>query len=246
MANLDSYNLLKSARAAAMAGDRTEAARLVRQAAAASPDDKEAWRLLGTLVDDPVEKREIVQRILALDPFDEEAKAALARMDGAAAVAETLDVLHCANHPDRETMLRCNRCNKPICPECAVQTPVGYRCRECVRGQQDKFYTATASNQALAYAAAFGCGIVLAIGAFFLGQFLGGYFGWIVAFLAGPAAGGALAANARATSMPSPRPWCWSAPSPVCSSPAASSPPPSSSVWPPAPSTPAPAPAPET
>lgn len=193
MANLDSYNLLKSARAAAMAGDRTEAARLVRQAAAASPDDKEAWRLLGTLVDDPVEKREIVQRILALDPFDEEAKAALARMDGAAAVAETLDVLRCANHPDRETMLRCNRCNKPICPECAVQTPVGYRCRECVRGQQDKFYTATASNQALAYVAAFGCGIVLAIGAFFLGQFLGGYFGWIAAFLAGPAVGGALA-----------------------------------------------------
>jgi hypothetical protein len=48
----------------------------------------------------------------------------------------------CANHPNRETYLRCNRCNKPICNECAVLTPTGYRCRECVRGQQRTFDTA--------------------------------------------------------------------------------------------------------
>lgn len=47
--------------------------------------------------------------------------------------------LLCANHPNRETTLRCNRCEKPICAQCAVQTPVGYRCRECVRGQQKVF-----------------------------------------------------------------------------------------------------------
>ncbi len=50
-------------------------------------------------------------------------------------------VLYCENHPDRETALRCNRCNKLICPECAVSTPTGYRCRECVRGQQKVFDT---------------------------------------------------------------------------------------------------------
>lgn len=193
MDNLDSYNLLQSARTAAVAGDRHEAARLLRQLVEISPDDKDAWKLLAAVVDDPAEKRGAVQRVLALDPFDQEAKAALARIDGQAAVVETPDVLYCANHPDRETMLRCNRCNKPICTECAVQTPVGYRCRECVRGQQDKFYTAKASNQALAYAAAFGCGVVLAIGAFFLGRYLGGFLGWIAAFFAGPAVGGALA-----------------------------------------------------
>ncbi len=44
------------------------------------------------------------------------------------------DIPTCANHPERETGLRCNRCGKPICSQCAVQTPVGYRCRECVRG----------------------------------------------------------------------------------------------------------------
>ncbi|MBA2247993.1 MAG: hypothetical protein H0W23_07685 [Chloroflexia bacterium] len=34
------------------------------------------------------------------------------------------------------TGLRCNRCGKPICPRCAVRTPVGMRCPDCagVRG----------------------------------------------------------------------------------------------------------------
>ena len=53
------------------------------------------------------------------------------------------DTLFCANHPNRETVLRCNRCEKPICTECAVLTPVGYRCKECVRGQQKVFETAS-------------------------------------------------------------------------------------------------------
>jgi hypothetical protein len=34
------------------------------------------------------------------------------------------------------TGLRCSRCGKPICPQCAVRTPVGLRCPDCagVRG----------------------------------------------------------------------------------------------------------------
>lgn len=48
----------------------------------------------------------------------------------------------CYNHPQRETLLRCNRCERPICTECAVLTPTGYRCKECVRGQQKIFNTA--------------------------------------------------------------------------------------------------------
>lgn len=40
-------------------------------------------------------------------------------------------VLYCANHPDRETLLKCNKCGQPICPQCGVRTPVGIRCREC-------------------------------------------------------------------------------------------------------------------
>ncbi len=53
----------------------------------------------------------------------------------------TEDGMVCTNHPNKETSLRCNRCGKPICAQCAVQTPVGYRCRECVSGQQKVFET---------------------------------------------------------------------------------------------------------
>jgi len=48
--------------------------------------------------------------------------------------------LHCVNHPDVETYLRCNKCGQPICAKCAVQTPVGYRCRSCINAQQQVFY----------------------------------------------------------------------------------------------------------
>jgi len=48
----------------------------------------------------------------------------------------------CYKHPDRKTLLRCNKCNKPICLECAVQTPTGYRCKDCVKSQQKVFDTA--------------------------------------------------------------------------------------------------------
>lgn len=54
--------------------------------------------------------------------------------------------LFCYIHPNRETVLRCNRCERPICNECAVLTPTGYRCKECVRGQQKIFETAQTSD----------------------------------------------------------------------------------------------------
>lgn len=50
------------------------------------------------------------------------------------------EALRCVNHPDAETYLRCNKCDQPICPKCAVQTAVGYRCKSCIRAQQKIFY----------------------------------------------------------------------------------------------------------
>jgi len=79
------------------------------------------------------------------------------------------DTLYCANHPDRETMLRCNKCEKPICVQCAVQTPTGYRCKECVRGQQKIFNTARVSDLFIAPVIA---AIISFIGASFV-SFLG-------------------------------------------------------------------------
>jgi hypothetical protein len=62
----------------------------------------------------------------------------------AAEIAEEGAVaLFCANHPSRETHLRCNRCGKPICSSCANPTPVGYRCPECIREQEEVYYSAT-------------------------------------------------------------------------------------------------------
>jgi hypothetical protein len=57
-------------------------------------------------------------------------------------MSETPTVLYCANHPNTATSLRCNRCEKPICPRCAVSTPTGYRCKECVRAMKKTFETA--------------------------------------------------------------------------------------------------------
>jgi len=48
--------------------------------------------------------------------------------------------MYCVNHPNVETYLRCNRCGRPICAKCAVLTPVGYRCKDCVHAQQQVFY----------------------------------------------------------------------------------------------------------
>lgn len=47
----------------------------------------------------------------------------------------------CINHPTIETGLRCNLCGDPICAKCAVRTPIGYRCKKCIRSQQKVFDT---------------------------------------------------------------------------------------------------------
>jgi membrane associated rhomboid family serine protease len=39
----------------------------------------------------------------------------------------------CYRHPDRATYIRCQRCERPICPECQTQAAVGVQCPECVR-----------------------------------------------------------------------------------------------------------------
>lgn len=59
--------------------------------------------------------------------------------------------LTCYVHPSRPTLLRCNNCERPICTSCAVRTPTGYRCKECVRGQQAKFDTALWSDYVIVF-----------------------------------------------------------------------------------------------
>ncbi|CAN5229651.1 rhomboid family intramembrane serine protease [soil metagenome] len=39
----------------------------------------------------------------------------------------------CYRHPQRQTYVSCQRCGRPICPECQTVAPVGVQCPECVR-----------------------------------------------------------------------------------------------------------------
>jgi membrane associated rhomboid family serine protease len=42
----------------------------------------------------------------------------------------------CYLHPGRPALLRCSRCERPICADDAIEAPVGYQCRQCAAGGQ--------------------------------------------------------------------------------------------------------------
>lgn len=97
--------------------------------------------------------------------------------------------LHCINHPNVETYLRCNRCGAPICPRCAVRTEVGYRCRNCINRQQQVFY---ANFRPLYYLIAAAVALPLGL----IGGWLIPALGWFALFL-GPLAGTGIAEAAH-------------------------------------------------
>ncbi len=103
------------------------------------------------------------------------------------------DTLYCANHPNVETLLRCNRCEKPICLKCATLTDVGYRCQECIRGVQASYFNAEPMDNLI------GFGVALLVTAFaspiagFIFRFVPFFIGVILAFMIGSGAGGVLA-----------------------------------------------------
>jgi len=98
-------------------------------------------------------------------------------------------------HPDHETSLRCNNCDRPICASCAVRTPTGYRCRECVKGQQKVFDTAEWYDYFFGFIVA---GFLSGI-ASFLVTLIGniGFIGWFLIIAGAPTAAMAIAEGVR-------------------------------------------------
>ena len=103
--------------------------------------------------------------------------------------------LYCYVHPTRETSLRCNNCERPICAQCAVRTPTGYRCRECVKGQQKVFNT----SEWYDYVSGFIVAVLLSAAAAFLVTLIGGigFFGWFLIAAGAPTAGVFIAEGVR-------------------------------------------------
>jgi hypothetical protein len=95
---------------------------------------------------------------------------------------------YCYKHPTMETGLRCNRCDRPICSRCAIHTETGYRCPECIRGQQKVFDTARWYD--------FPVALLIAGTLSFLGSLLSNMLGFLVLFLS-PLAGMAIAEAVR-------------------------------------------------
>jgi len=110
-------------------------------------------------------------------------------------MTQTPTLMFCANHPGVETTLRCNRCEKPICPKCAVLTPTGYRCKECVRGQLKKFDTAEWMDYLFGFIVA---GVLSLLGSFLI-SLVGniGFIGWFLVVMAAPTAGAVIAEAVR-------------------------------------------------
>ena len=93
--------------------------------------------------------------------------------------------VYCLRHRDRETGLRCARCNDPICPECMVQAAVGHLCPSCVTWERNPVGQVATSRLLLALAAGMGAGILLAVAVTVLTQALGGFLSLIMWAVAG-------------------------------------------------------------
>jgi hypothetical protein len=109
----------------------------------------------------------------------------------------TTDTLYCYVHPTRETALRCNNCNRPICAECAVHTPTGYRCKECVKVQQKVFDTALGRDYVLGFIVA---AFLSMVAAFLVTLVIGigfGILGWFLLLAGVPTAGVIIAESVR-------------------------------------------------
>jgi hypothetical protein len=88
--------------------------------------------------------------------------------------------LYCYRHPNRETWIRCGRCDQPICTSCSMQGPVGLRCKTCGKPSRDALTSLKPKQIAIGLAVALGLGAVIG----YLGAQLG-FLMIVLGFFAG-------------------------------------------------------------
>jgi len=198
--NETATDLVQQGLTAARVGDIEEARSLLTQATRRMPDNAQAWLGLAGVVKSLEEKRACFNKVLELDPNSGEAKAGLAlveqKLSAETNVQTDAGVSVCYRHPQTETGLRCNRCDKFICPKCAQRTPVGFRCPDCIREQEDKYYTGANTDYVIAAVIAFPLSLIIA-GLFstILSGF--GFFMLLIAFFLAPVVTGFIAEAVR-------------------------------------------------
>jgi hypothetical protein len=103
----------------------------------------------------------------------------------------------CYRHPSRETAISCSNCERPICPDCMVYSPVGIKCPDCARQPRSAIVRLKPQRAARSVAVALGLGAAMGVGIVFL-QAIGLFFALILGWLIGIGMGEAvLAASGR-------------------------------------------------
>lgn len=118
----------------------------------------------------------------------------------ASQVEETADAhddydLVCYRHANRATALRCYSCHKPICSQCAVKTPVGYRCPDCIREAEAVFFNARLVDYVIAPLVSLPLSLLAGL---LMLQLSGSFFFILLTFFIGGLIGGFIGRMAKA------------------------------------------------
>lgn len=105
--------------------------------------------------------------------------------------------IFCYKHPTTETLLKCIRCENPICVKCAIKTPTGYQCPDCVKRQQKSFDTATMVDYPVGFITAAVLSGIASVLVSLIGGF--GFFAWFAILFGAPTAGIIIAEGCRST-----------------------------------------------